>query len=309
MCNKNEHTGVSLYKAAQRLNIPFKNKTKPRSHKISVGHLGVHYLEWGDRFNPSILLLHGIAQQAHSWDFISLSLSDNYHVIALDARGHGDSAWPVDGDYSLETFQQDLDKFIEKVGLKDFVVIGHSLGGRNAYVLASRQPNQLRGLVIVDTGPTSPHQGQNRIRRFINLPDELDTPEEFAMRIQEYTGRPLWMIFGSLKNSLRQLDNGKWSWKYDKAIRATGFSPPTWSEEQLRRQLTKIPCPTLVVRGDHSDVLSDTTFQTMLELIPHSKGIVVPHAGHLVPGDNPVGFLEAVRPFLEELTENAHTPT
>ena len=98
--------------------------------------LNLHYLEWGDVANPAVLMLHGASQQAHSWDFVSLALSEQFHILALDQRGHGDSDWAPDGDYSVDAQAADIDGFVKAVGLDSFVLIGHSMGGRNAYFLA-----------------------------------------------------------------------------------------------------------------------------------------------------------------------------
>ena len=301
MSDSNPGPGVSLYEAARRLNVPFSQEAHPRDRQVVTEGLSFHYLDWGDEGRQTILLLHGIAQQAHSWDLVSLALSNRYRVVALDARGHGDTQWPSDGDYSLEAHQRDLDAFVEGVGLQGFILIGHSMGGRNACVFTSRRPEKVKALAIVDTGPEGGRSGSQRIWRFVTLPDELDSYEEFARRVQEYTGRPSWMVHGSLKHSLRQLPSGKWSWKYDKAIRRPGFSPSTWAPEEMWRCLDRIKCPTLVVRGANSDVLSPDTLERMLRVIPGSKGAVVANAGHLVPGDNTAGFLEVLETFLQGL--------
>ncbi len=293
--------GLSLYEAARRFGVPFAAEARPRDGSVEAGGLRFHYLEWGRAGDPAILILHGVAQQCHSWDLVSLALSHRFRVIALDARGHGDTQWAPDADYSLDAHQRDLDGFTAALGLGSFILIGHSMGGRNAYVFASRRPESVRGLVIVDTAPGQVAAGSRRIRRFITLPDELDTYEEFAQRVQAYTGRPLWLVHGSLQHTVKQLPNGRWTWKYDKALRSPGFKPETWPEEALWGCLKSLRCPVLVVRGANSDVLSVDAFEKSLETIPNARGAVVEDAGHLVPGDNPKGFLEAIDPFLREL--------
>jgi pimeloyl-ACP methyl ester carboxylesterase len=263
--------------------------------------MNFHYLEWGAPGNPLIVMLHGGSQQAHSWDFVSLPLSEDFHIIALDQRGHGDSDWAADEDYSLEAHQADIDGFVQAMGISDFNLIGHSMGGRNSYVWASRHPDQLRSLVIVDTGPVAQSRGRNRIQNFRELPDELDSFEEFADRVQEYTGRSREQTLGALKYSIRQRADGKWSWKYDKLLRTSGRQGPAWSSEQLWEVVGKITCPTLVVRGGDSDIFADETMQQMQQVIPNCDTVTVPNAGHLVAGDNPVDFLVAVRAFLGKL--------
>ena len=94
-------------------------------------------------------MLHGGSQQAHSWDFVSLALSPEYHVIAVDQRGHGDTDWADDGLYSLDAMQADIDGVIAALGLTDFNLMGHSMGGRNSFIWASRHPKTLRSLTTV----------------------------------------------------------------------------------------------------------------------------------------------------------------
>ena len=200
--------GMSLFEAARQMGVPFVEENEPIDKFVQVHGLNFHYLEWGDPSNPTIFMLHGNSQQAHSWDFVSLPLSENYHVIAMDQRGHGDSDWAPDGDYSLEAQQKDIDGFVDSILPSKFHLIGHSMGGRNSYIWASRHPNSLNSLVIVDTGPESASRGRNRIQTFKELPDELNSFEEFASRIQEYTGRTREQTLGSLKYSIRERADG-----------------------------------------------------------------------------------------------------
>ena len=299
---ENQQRGLSLFEAARNFNVPFKQEISPRSMQIHAGDLEFHYLEWGNPDLLPVVLLHGIAQQAHSWDFVSLALADRYRVIALDARGHGDTQWPSDGDYSIEAHQKDLDAFVHAVHLENFVLIGHSMGGRNGYIYTSRQPENVKALVIVDTGPDTVASGSKRIRRFVALSDELDSYEEFVERVRQYTGRPEWMVHGSLQHAIREMPNGKWTWKYDKVIRSPEFVPPTWTPDQLWDCVKAINCPTKVIRGANSDLFTNETMEKMTDILPLGSSAVVENAGHLVPGDNTPGFLEAIEAFLKDVS-------
>ena len=296
-----QSVGLSLHEAARGLGVPFTQENEPVDKYVRVNGMNFHYLEWGDPSNPPVLMLHGASQQAHSWDFVSLALSGQYHALALDQRGHGDSDWAPDGDYSIEAAQKDIDGVVEALGLDDFTLIGHSMGGRNSYVWASRHPGKLKALVIVDTGPRTQRTGQNRIRQFRELPDELDTFEEFAQRVQDYTGRSREQVMGALKYSIRQRDDGKWTWKYDKLMRDPNHTPPTWTAEQLWECVAKINCPTLVVRGDRSDLFQEETMRRMQETIPDCSTVTIAGAGHLVQGDNPADFIAAVQEMLSRV--------
>ena len=296
-----QQVGLSLHDAARAMGVVFTQENEPVDREVQVKGMTFHYLEWGDPANPTVVMLHGNSQQAHSWDFVSLPLSEHYHVIALDQRGHGDTDWAPDGDYSLEAQVRDFDGFVEAMGLNGFTLIGHSMGGRNSYVWASDNSDKLRGLVIVDTGPQTQRQGSNRIRRFRELPDELNSFEEFAQRVMEYTGRTHEQVVGALKFSIRERADGKWTWKYDKAMRNPDHRPASWSAEQLWEAIAKINCPTLVVRGDRSDLFAEETMQRMAEVISDCTTITISGAGHLVQGDNPPDFNAAVLELLRRI--------
>ncbi|CAI8018297.1 hypothetical protein GBAR_LOCUS11088 [Geodia barretti] len=172
------------------------------------------------------------------------------------------------------------------------------MGGRNSLAWASGRPGTLRSLTIVDTGPETQRRGSNRIQQFRELPDELDTLEEFAQRVMEYTGRTREQTLGALKYSIRQRDDGKWTWKYDKVIRRQGFRAPAWTSEQLWAGWRKIDCPALVVRGARSDIFADETMVRMAAEHHDCTTVTVANAGHLVQGDNPPDFLKAVKGLL-----------
>lgn len=290
--------GLSLHDAARQMGVPFTVENDPVDRFIAVNGLQLHYLEWGEPHLPTIMMLHGIQQQAHSWDFISLPLSVNYRVIAVDQRGHGDSDWAPDGDYSTDAYVQDIEGLVAALGLQDFHLMGHSMGGRNSLAWASGRPGALRSLTIVDTGPETQRRGSRRIQQFRELPDELDTLDEFAQRVMEYTGRSREQTLGALKYSIRQRDDGKWTWKYDKAMRVRGFRAPAWTPERLWDGWRKIDCPALVVRGDRSDIFADATMRQMAATHPDCATATIANAGHLVQGDNPPDFLAAVQGLL-----------
>ena len=290
--------GLSLHEAARRMGVPFTVENEPVDRFVEVNGINLHYLEWGNTNRPTILMLHGISQQAHSWDFISLPLSVDYRVIALDQRGHGDSDWSPNGNYSTDIYVGDIEGFVGAMGLENFHLMGHSMGGRNSLAWASGRPGVLKSLTIVDTGPETQRRGQNRIQQFRELPDELDTLDEFASRVMEYTGRNREQTMGALKYSIRQRQDGKWTWKYDKAMRVSGFRAPTWTPEQLWDGWRKIDCPALLVRGARSDIFADETMVRMAEEHPDCTTVTVENAGHLVQGDNPPDFLAAVQGLL-----------
>ena len=297
--------GLSLHDAARSVGITFTCEWTPNSNFIEANGLKFHYLEWGNPNNPVLFLLHGFAQQAHSWDFVALSFADRYRVIALDQRGHGDSKWAPDGDYSHEIQQEDIGAIVDKLSLDKFILMGLSMGGRNAFTYAANNPGKLKALVIVDSGPENLEKGSENIRNFVEQDDELDSVDDFVARVIKYNPRrDSVQIRGSIINNLKQLPNGKRTWKYDKALRSPGgrnrIMPPEFID-RMWCYLESLQCPTLVVKGDRSDVFSGDVANEMHYRIPGSALAVVENAGHLVTGDNPSGFEKAVTNFIKKL--------
>ena len=177
---------ASLTTSAADLGIGHGPAVRYRSNNVVLRHQRFHYLEWGDPGAPPLLLLHGSNQSAHSFDLVSLHLADRFHVYALDQRGHGDSEWAKDADYSSEAMGLDAAAFIDALGLDDLTVVGHSMGGQNAMRLALAHPDRVRKLVLVDIGPEVSADGAKVIRRFVTETREFDDIDHFVARVQEY---------------------------------------------------------------------------------------------------------------------------
>ena len=163
----------------------------------------------------------------------------------------------------------------------------------------------MKALIIVDAGPENVRAGTQNIRNFVEQDDELDSIDAFVDRVIKYNPRrdPV-QIRGSIVNNLRELPNGKWTWKYDKILRSPGRMGRPQDPEMTNRlwgYLENLQCPTLVVRGDKSDIIATETADNMIGRIPGGKLAIVENAGHLVMGDNPSGFEKAVTAFIESV--------
>jgi len=296
--------GLSLHDAARAMGVRFANDNAPQDKFVTANGMRFHYLEWGSAANPPMLLLHGFAQTCHSWDFVALGFSDDYRVIVLDQRGHGDSDWAADGDYSPETQQNDISAVVREIGLEKFTLMGLSMGGRNSFTYAANNPDRVRALVIVDAGPQNMQQGTQNIRNFVQQDDELDSVDAFVERVLKYNPRRApEQIRGSIMHNLKQLPNGKWTWKYDKRLRRPGrrMGSDPETEKRLWGYLEALQCPTLLVRGGASDIIAMDTADKMHAAIPNSQLATIDGAGHLVMGDSPAGFQRAVTEFLAGL--------
>ena len=272
-------------------------ETQVQDKTITLNGLRFHYRDWGNEGAQPLLLLHGFTGHARSWDTFAAAMRDRFHVLTLDQRGHGESEWT--SDYSGERMVEDVDAFQRALGLTRFALLGLSMGGRNAYTYTALHPAEVERLVIVDIGPEIVPAGSNRIQAGVQAPDEFDDPEEAVRAARLANPRPPESEQRHrVLNNLMQRDDGRWTWRYDKALRTPGGRPPRPDPETIWPLLPRITCPTLLVRGAESDILSPETAARMVRAIPNCRLVEVPHAGHSVPLDNPDGFLAAVRPFL-----------
>ena len=306
MTSQASKQALSLYDAARAMGVKFTNENAPQDKFVNANGMRFHYLEWGNPDNPPMLLLHGFAQTCHSWDFVALGFSDNYRVIVLDQRGHGDSDWASDGDYSPETQQKDISGIVNELGLENFVLMGLSMGGRNSFTYAANNSGKVKALVVVDAAPQNMQQGTQNIRSFVQQDDELDSVDAFVERVLQYNPRrDPQQVRGSIMHNIKELPSGKWTWKYDRALRSPGrrMGSDPETEKRLWGYLETLQCPTLLVRGGGSDIVAMDTADRMHQAIPNSRLATIDGAGHLVMGDSPSGFQSAVTDFLASLTD------
>jgi pimeloyl-ACP methyl ester carboxylesterase len=290
--------GMNLFDAARAAGITFTAEVLPEDKYVEANGMRLHYLDWGNTDRPKMLLLHGGAQSAHSWDFFSLAMRDHLHIVALDQRGHGDSDWSDAGDYDTPFHVADIEAFTDAIGYDRFILVGLSMGGRNAYSFAAEHPEKVERLIVVDVGPDVKAEGQAYIREFLEGTETFESFDWLVERVKRFNPRrPENQIRGSLLNNLKQLEDGTWTWKHD---RRRGIRRDRGGEmnEAAWAAWAAVQAPTLVVRGAESYILSEQTAHKMLATVANSQLVVVPNAGHLVQGDNPVGFERAVRAFL-----------
>ena len=245
----------------------------PESHHIVVHRMRFHYLDWGSKNHHPILFLHGGGLNAHTWDVVCLMLRREYHCLALDQRGHGDSEWEPTADYSFEAQIRDIEGFIEKLGLQRPLLVGHSMGGFAAMGYAMRHADKMAGLTLIDVGPELSMDGAKRIREFISQERELDSVEDFVERAMAFNPmRNPALLRRSLLHNLRKLPNGKWTWKHDPNRMPANFNNERVERaQQILEEVHKISCPTLIMRGARSDVFSDENAKKFAAALPHGR--------------------------------------
>ena len=269
----------------------------PRDHTTTLNGLGFHFLDWGTAGRPPQLLLHGGAQTAHSWDEVAPELATDHHVLALDQRGHGDSAWAPGGHYARADFVADVRAFLDDRGWQRAILMGLSLGGVNALTFAARHPERMHGLVVVDVAPTIAAAGGQAIRAQLAVRDFASFDEAVERALAFNRRRTRANIETRLRHALRQGPDGHWSYKFDPAISSGGLEADF---ERLWDEVRRIRCPTLLVRGAESAILTREAAERMRTELPGCAVAEVAGAGHSVMGDNPSGFLAAVRAFFAD---------
>ena len=274
------------------------------------GHGGVSLAadSWGDPAAPPVVLLHGGGQTRHAWRATARRLAvAGLQAVAVDLRGHGDSEWAHDGDYTLEAFAYDLIGIAAALPAPP-AVVGASLGGL-AGLLAEGElaPQTAAALVLVDVGPRLEPAGVARIVAFMGArPDGFASIEEAADAVGEYLPhRPRPTDLGGLSKNLRLGVDGRYRWHWDPAF-LTGARRPSASthSDRLFRASARLRLPTLLVRGRESDTLSEEAAAEFLAAVPHARYADVAGARHMVTGDRNDVFANAVVTFLdEELTD------
>ncbi len=273
----------------------------PDDHQVIVGAMRLHYLDWNGSGTP-ILFLHGGGLTAHTWDCVAAMLRERYRCVALDQRGHGDSEWSPVSDYRVAAHVADIEGFIHAMRVERPILVGQSMGGLNSIAYATRHIDRVRAMVIVDVAPEISGTGADRIRDFAATP-ELDSPEAFLERAVKFNPlRDPAVLRRSLHYNLRETPGGKWTFKHDQRRRSDqALQKFTEDRERLAAEISKITCPTLIVRGALSDVLSDDAAAKFARALPNGRWVRAEKSGHNVQGDNPRSLLDAMRAFFDEV--------
>jgi esterase len=268
------------------------NLLRPVERTLTVDDLRLHLLDWGGEGRTPLLLLHGFTGHAHAWDTLSIALQPHFHVYALDQRGHGDSE--AADVYGPAAAFGDLCGVAEQLGLGPTIMVGLSMGGRNAMYFASRRPEAVRKLVVVDIGPeisaraaqASPGPPE---------PETWDSIEQAAqhlLRGNPYPGIHYYRWVAG--HSLRARPDGAlvWAWHPSVKERRPAADVDWWAI------LRAIRAPTLVLRGEESPILDRDVAERMARELPDGRFVEIPRALHTLHEDNPDAVLAALRAFL-----------
>ncbi|MEA3299059.1 MAG: alpha/beta hydrolase [Pseudomonadota bacterium] len=268
--------------------------------------------EGGDTARPSVVLLHGGGQTRHAWNRLAKTLvSAGYHVLSLDLRGHGDSDWAPDGDYSSDAFMADIRAVLAELPDRP-VLVGASLGGLMSLLTVgeSEEPTA-RALVLVDVTPRIDMAGRARIIGFMR--DNIKgfaSLDEAADAVSAYLPhRPRPKNPAGLMRNLRLKDDGRYYWHWDPGFFEGANATHTDPESRYTAAARRVRIPTLLVRGEHSELVKEEGVRHFLEVIPGAEYVDVGGARHMVVGDNNDAFADAVLTFLGRLEPGVERST
>lgn len=288
--------------------------TGPTSNSFISQRLKLHYVDWGNPDAPLLILQHGGRDHCRSWDWVASDLAKDWHVVAPDLRGHGDSAWSPEGNYSMDAFVYDFAQFVETLGQEQVTIVAHSLGGNIATRFSGLYPDRVRKLVNIEgLGPAPEIRAQidarpvdERLRQWIadkrkaagRLPRRYPTLEAAFARMKEENGflsdeqaRHL-TVHGASRN-----EDGSWSWKFDNYLNV--WTLADISTPDLISLWQAITCPVLLLYGADS-FASNPERDGRARHFATARVVEYEKAGHWLHHDQLDCFLADVRDFLAE---------
>ena len=286
---------------AEPNSAPAPRFTPYTEHFVEIAGLRLRLQDYGSAGRRAVLFLHGGAANAHWYDYVAHGFTDEFHARALDFRGHGDSAWDAaqNPDYTYHRHAADVHEITERLDLREFVLVGHSMGGMISSIYAARYPGRMKALIVVDTTlPMTPERIANYHAVGTREGRHYASQEEFvaaySVRPGGSTAHPQ-ILRHIAQASGRRFDDGRWRHKVDRRVYANRElvdSYSLWNE---------IKVPALLIKGSRSARITPATLAEVRARAPQVKLAEVPDADHHVMLDNPPGFIEAARTFLAEL--------
>lgn len=283
----------------------------PTSHSFISQRLRLHYLDWGNEDAPPLILQHGGRDHARSWDWVAEELRRDWHVIVPDLRGHGDSAWSPDGDYTMFAFTYDFAQLVHTLGYDEVTIVAHSLGGNITTRYTGLYPDKVRRFVNIEgLGPTPEMRAQveaqgmpSRLRQWIadkrkaagRVPRRYPTLEAAYTRMKEENpfltderARHL-TIHGASRN-----EDGSWSWKFDNYLNVWAPSDAYADLVAIWREIT---CPMLLLYGKDS-LFPSPALDGRLENFRDLTLVEYEAAGHWLHHDQFDRFMSDVKRFI-----------
>ncbi len=261
------------------------------SRWVEAHGLRLHYLDWGGD-GPPLLLLHGLQDCAALWETLAAGIGGQYHVIALDHRGHGDSPWA--DSYRLDDYVKEAGGVIEALDLRDVVLMGHSAGSKNAFIHVAEHPERIARLVITDMDPDAHNPGSvAMISRYKSESDEYADLDAVVERLRSrQPGSPEAVLRANAVALTKPSPGGGLVWKRDRNVVAQYDRPDAWA------YLPRISVPTLIVRGAESTLLTGPVARRMRDAIPDCRLVELDGGGHWAHLESPDAYARVLLDFL-----------
>jgi pimeloyl-ACP methyl ester carboxylesterase len=286
-----------FHENAQEYGIPWRGPPKVRRESVEVsGSRRVSALVWGES-DPEIVLLHGGAQNAHTWDTVALAL--DRPLVAIDLPGHGHSDWRDDRSYWPVDNAADVATVMREVAPPPHLVVGMSLGGLTSVALAARHPELAPRLVLVDVTPGVDRDKAAPIAAFVGGPERFASFDEILERTVAFNPtRTVSSLRRGILHNAREHDDGSWTWRYDRWRLGEGQDVPDF--RPLWDDVSKLTMPLMLVRGADSGVVGDEDVAELRRRQPDVRVETVEGAGHSVQGDRPVELAGLIESFLSD---------
>ncbi len=271
---------------------------RPEDLQVEVEGCAIHYLRWGESDKPGIVLVHGGAAHAHWWSFIAPLLATQYHVVALDLSGHGDSGRRA--EYQREVWSDEVMAVARHAGIVGApLLVGHSMGGIVCISAAARYGDRLAGAIIVDAPvrrPDPESEEGTRGRAFRN-PKTYKDFETAVAKFRLIPPQPCendFIVDHVARNSIHQTTAG-WTWKFDPVVFRRA------SPESIQENLAQVRCRVALIRGELSFLVTPDVADYMYELLDRNAPVVeIPQAHHHLLLDQPLAFISALRAILAD---------
>jgi pimeloyl-ACP methyl ester carboxylesterase len=274
----------------------------PGDRFVRTQAVDLHCLDWGTVGHPRVLLLPGVLQTAHTFDEVCVALRSEYHCVAADPRGHGDSSWSPELDYGIEAQTVDVAAVVEQLGWSDVVLVGNSMGGRTALHYTAVHPERVAAVILLDVGPELQLAGvRRRTTNRGRAAQEIESIDAYvANALARNPNLDEGRLRQSLRHNLRATEHGTWIWKWDPRF-PWQLDPIEYAQtlEILWRDVDTIQQPVLVLRGERSDVFHDSDAEHLAGRFARGAWLRIPNAGHAVQSDNPASVAAAISEFLD----------
>ena len=274
--------------------------------------LRLHYVDWGNEGAPTLILLHGGRDHCRNWDWVAQELRNDWHIIAPDLRGHGDSAWSSDGEYSPRANVYDLAQLVHQLNAGPVSIVAHSYGGNISLRYAGIYPDMVKKLVVIEGLGPSPRMlserssvpPDKRMRDWIESKRAAagHTPRKYASLEEAYTRMKDENAYLSdtqarhlTIHGISQNEDGTYSWKFDNYFRV--MMPHDMPQEDLEQLWANIACPTLLLYGEKSWA-SNPAEDGRLRHFRNAEVKLYKDAGHWLHHDKFDEFVADLKTFL-----------